>query len=93
VKGDVQQRGIDPKIAVVLDEPEVAELVHEEVDARTRRPHHLRQGFLRNLRKALFRSALIAEPGEQQRTRQQELADRNAASEKARTANKAAWRP
>ena len=31
-------------VAVVLDEPKISEFVHEEVDARTRRPDHFGKG-------------------------------------------------
>ena len=36
VQHNGQERGIDPELAVVFDEAELSELVHEEVDARAR---------------------------------------------------------
>jgi hypothetical protein len=45
-----QKRVVDLQAAVVLDESELPKLVHEEVHARTRRPHHLGERFLRQSR-------------------------------------------
>ena len=70
---DAQQRAIDFQIAVVIDEPEVSELVHEEVDPRTRRPDHFCKRLLRDLRYPLFRSLLIAIPRQQQERPRQPL--------------------
>src|SRR5580692_10685615 len=46
VEDQVQQRGVDLDAAIVLDQAELAELVHEEADARARRADHLGQCFL-----------------------------------------------
>ena len=50
VENDREQRVVNRDIAVVLDESQVPELVHEEVHARPRGPDHLRKRFLRQPR-------------------------------------------
>ena len=51
VKDDREERALHPDVAaVVLDEAEIAELVHEEIDARPGRADNLRERFLRHLR-------------------------------------------
>lgn len=52
---DTQERAVHFQGAVVVDEPELPKLVHEEVDARSCRADHLRQDFLRQLRKSAVR--------------------------------------
>src|SRR4029077_17342175 len=47
VQHDTQERRCDLKAAVVLDETQFPELVHEKIDPRARRADHLRQRFLR----------------------------------------------
>src|SRR6476620_4025163 len=73
VQDDAEKRRVDLDISVVLNESKVSELVHEEVDARTRRPDHLRKRFLRDLRYPSLRSRLIAVPREQQQHPRQPL--------------------
>ena len=51
VKDDAQQGSVDLQAAVVLDEAEFPEFIHEEVDARARCADHLSQHFLRHFRK------------------------------------------
>src|SRR5437867_9421738 len=46
VEDNGQQRGVDLDVSVVFDEPEIAELVHEKVDARAGRAHHLGKRLL-----------------------------------------------
>jgi hypothetical protein len=46
VQDDTHERVVNLEVAVVLDEPELAKLVHEEVDARARRADHLGEHFL-----------------------------------------------
>ena len=60
MEDDAEKRRVDPNLSVVLNEAKVSELVHEEVDARTRGPDHLRKRLLRYLRDPLLWSLLIA---------------------------------
>src|SRR5436190_5346893 len=73
VENYAEQRGVDLEIAVVVDEPEISELVHEEIDARARRPDHFGKGLLRDLRYSPFRSLLVAVPRQQQERPRQPL--------------------
>jgi hypothetical protein len=50
VKIDGEKGAVDFDVAVVFDEPQLAELVQEEVDARSRGAHHLGECLLRELR-------------------------------------------
>ena len=46
MQNHAQQRAVDGEFAVVLDEPQPAELVHEEINAGPGSANHLREGFL-----------------------------------------------
>ena len=46
VKDDTQQRAVHLEPAVVFDQPELAELVHEEVHPGARGAHHFRERLL-----------------------------------------------
>jgi hypothetical protein len=46
VQHDTQERSVDLKTAVILDEAQFPELVHEKIDSRARCADHLRQRFL-----------------------------------------------
>ena len=62
---DAQERSVDLKAAVVLDEAQFPELVHEEIDARARCANHLGQRFLRHLGENSVRLVLFAVTGKQ----------------------------
>ena len=57
---------MDFKAAVVLNEAQLAELVHEETDSGPGGADHLGQGFLTDLRNHLLWRAVLAEVGEQE---------------------------
>ena len=63
---DAQERVVDLQAAVVVDEPELPKLVHEEVDTRARRADHLGQEFLRHSRKRAVRRLGFTVAREQQ---------------------------
>ena len=69
VENNAQQGGVHSQLSVVLDESQVSELVHEKVDARTRRADHLGKRFLRDFRYALLRSLPFTEPRQQYKVR------------------------
>src|ERR1035437_6088449 len=54
VQNHIQQRLINPDAAVVFDEAELAEAIHEEADAGAGGADHLRQSFLRDGRNQMF---------------------------------------
>src|SRR5471032_1213738 len=62
---DAQQRLVDFDVAVVADEAQLPELVHEQDDPGPRRADDLGQGFLADRRRDLLRPAVLAEVGEQ----------------------------
>ena len=75
MQDNAQKRGIDVEPAVVLDETEFSEFVHEEIYARARCAHHFCQHLLRYLGKHLLRFVFLAVARQQQqRTRQPLLA-------------------
>ena len=53
-------------MSIVINEPQLTELVHEMADARPGRADHLGERFLTDLRKNWFRSAFLSEIGHQQ---------------------------
>ena len=64
---DAQERVVDLQAAVVVDEPELAKLVHEEVDPRACRANHLGQDFLRDFRKGAVSRLRFTVTREQQK--------------------------
>src|SRR5258708_4690780 len=73
VQHDAQERSIDFNSAVVLDETQLPEFVHEQIDACARGADHLRQRLLRNLWKHSLRLVLLAVSGQQQKRPRQPL--------------------
>ena len=66
VKDHGEKRTANLKTAIVVNEPELPEFVHERTDPWSRRSHHFRQSFLADLGNfgPLF-YAVVAETGEQ----------------------------
>lgn len=63
VQNHVEQRTMHFHGAVVLDESQLSEPVHEEVDARAGGTHHFRQGFLRDVGDDGLRLSFFAKTG------------------------------
>ncbi len=67
------QDAISARPAFVVNEPQLAELIHKETDARASRTDHLGQRFLTNLRNDRLRLALLPKVGQQQQRPRQPL--------------------
>jgi len=65
VENNVQKRAMDLQPAVVMNETQLPESVHEEAD-RPGRAHHLREGLLTDLGKYSLGYAFLAEVSQQQ---------------------------
>lgn len=65
MQDDTQKRSMDLKTTIVLDETELLEFVHEEIDARTRCADHLGKRFLRDGGQYCVRRIVFAVTGEQ----------------------------
>jgi hypothetical protein len=65
VQHDTQERSVDLKAAVVLDETQLAEFVHKEIDARARGADHLCQRLLRHFGKYSVSLVFFAVTGKQ----------------------------
>ena len=59
--------------AVVLDETELPEFVHEKIDSGACGPNHFRQHLLRHIRNHFLRLVLLAILSEQQKSAGQPL--------------------
>jgi hypothetical protein len=65
VQDNTQERSIDLKAAVVLDESQLPEFVHEEVNPWACCADHLRQRFLRHFGEHSVRLVFLAVAGQQ----------------------------
>jgi hypothetical protein len=65
---DAQERSIDLNPAVVPDEAQLLEFVHEQIDARPRCANHLGQRFLRYLWEHSLRPVLLSVSSKQQKS-------------------------
>src|SRR5277367_4010901 len=63
---EVQQRTVNRNSSVVLDEPQLAEFVHEKTDAGSGRADHFRKRLLTDLRNQRLGPSFLAEIREQQ---------------------------
>jgi hypothetical protein len=75
VQDNTQERSIDVKSTVVLDESELSEFVHEETDPRARCANHFRQHLLRYFGKHLWWLGFLAITSEQQESPSQASLD------------------
>src|SRR5690606_2940236 len=66
VQDNTEQRTVNFKMTIVINEAHVPELVHEMADARSRRADHLGKCLLTDLGDDRFRFALFAEIRQQQ---------------------------
>src|ERR1035437_4233190 len=66
VQNYIEQRAMDLQTAVVVNESQFPEPVHEEAHPRAGRADHLGQSFLTDLGDNGFRNALLAEMSQQQ---------------------------
>jgi hypothetical protein len=73
VQDDTEEGIVDLNLAVVLDEAQFPEFVHEEIDSGPRRANHLRQHLLRHCGKSFVRMARRAIAREQQQSARQAL--------------------
>ena len=73
---DAQERSIDLNPAVIPDEAQLLEFVHEQIDPRARCANHLRQRFLRYFGEDSMRLFLLAVSGQQQKSAREPLLGR-----------------
>ncbi len=71
MQDNTQEGIVDLDLAVVSNEAQFPELVHEQIDSRPRRANHLRQHFLRYFGKHPLRLARRAIAREQQQSASQ----------------------
>jgi hypothetical protein len=71
VQDNTQEGIVDVDLAVVFDEAQFPEFVHEKIDPGPRCPNHLRQHHLRYFGEHLLRMALRAIAREQQQSTRQ----------------------
>ena len=68
MQDNAQEGRIDVDLAVILNEAQFPEFVHEEIDSGVRCANHLGQHLLRHFGKYLLRLALLAIACEQQQS-------------------------
>ena len=73
MQDNIQERSIDLKSAVVLDESELSEFVHEEVDPWARCADHLRQRLLRYFVEYSVGLVFLTVTGKQQKSAGEQL--------------------
>jgi hypothetical protein len=71
VQDNTQEGIVDAKLAIIFDEAQFSELVHEKIDPWARRADHFRQHLLRYFGKYLLRLVRRAIAGEQQQSARQ----------------------
>src|SRR6202521_4617454 len=71
VQDNTQEGSVDMEPAIVSNEAQFLEFIHEKIDPGARCPDHPRQHLLRYFGKHLFRVGLLAVPSEQQKSARQ----------------------
>jgi hypothetical protein len=71
VQNNVQERIVYVDLAIVLNEAQLPEFVHEKIDSGSRCPDHLRQHLLRYLGKRLLKIAWLSIARQQQESARQ----------------------
>ena len=66
MQDNAQKRSVDVESAVVFNEAQFSELVHEKIHAGTRCADHLREHLLRNFGEYLLRFVFLAITRQQQ---------------------------
>ena len=66
MEDDIEEGAVHAQRAIVINETQLAELIHEETDAGARSADHLGERFLTELRNHRLRFAFFAEMGQQQ---------------------------
>jgi len=73
VQDDTEEGIVDLNLAVVLDEAQFPEFVHEKIDSGARCANHLREHLLRYFGERFVRMARCAIASEQQQSARQAL--------------------
>src|SRR6266536_1887954 len=73
VQNDIQQRAVDLQSAIVIDEAQFTEFIHERTHPRSRRADHFRERLLADLCNDWLRFALLAEVRQEKKSPRQAL--------------------
>ncbi len=73
VQNDIQQRAVDLQSAIVIDEAQFTEFIHERAHPRSRRANHFRERLLADLCNDWLRFTLLAEVREKKKSPRQAL--------------------
>ena len=68
MENNTKQGSVDLQTAIVVNEPQFLEFIHEEIDAGARRADHLRQHLLGDLWNHPFGLILLAIASEQKKS-------------------------
>src|SRR6266705_6438157 len=73
---DGEQRTVNFQPTVIVNEAELSEAIHKEVNSSSGRTDHFRQGYLAYLRNHVLRSLCLSKAGQQQKDPGQPLPSR-----------------
>ena len=71
MQDNTQEGSVDMQPAIILNEPQFLEFIHEKIDPGTRCANHFRQRLLRYFGKHLLRLGFLAIASEQQKSARQ----------------------